>query len=152
MQTINIRARYKMLSNSSEHPVDIYEECPCSGRNLSRLLQPAIMTILAGRKLHGYAIVERLTKTPMPAGDRPDPTGVYRVLGAMEDRQLVTSSWDTSEHGPAKKVYELTPSGRKCLARWISSLSDYHRAIGKLLASARKASGQPRRSRRKEGA
>ena len=82
--------------------MDPYEDCPCSGTNLSRLLQPAIMTILAGHELHGYAVVERLTETAMLSGDRPDPTGVYRVLGVMDERGLVTSSWDTSEHGPAK--------------------------------------------------
>ena len=145
-----MRARYKMLSNSSEHPVDIYDDCPCSGTNLSRLLQPAIMTILAGGELHGYAIVDRLAETPVLAGERPDPTGVYRALNAMEERGLVTSSWDTSEHGPARKIYELTPQGHKCLARWISSLSDYHNAIGELLANAKKASARLKRSHRKE--
>jgi len=128
----------------------MYDDCPCSGTNLSRLLQPAIITILAGKELHGYAIVDRLAETPMLAGERPDPTGVYRGLSAMERRGLVTSSWDTSEHGPARKIYELTPQGHKCLARWISSLSDYHHAIGELLADARKASARLKRSHRKE--
>jgi len=110
------------------------------------LLQPAIMTLLAGRELHGYAVVEQLTGTPTLAGSRPDPTGVYRALRAMEERGFVTSAWDTSERGPAKKTYALTGSGRKCLARWISSLSDYHRAIGDLLANAREASVRLKRA------
>ena len=139
-----------MLSNNSEHPVDIHDNCPCSGANLSRLLQPAIMTILAGRELHGYAIADRLAGTPMLAGHRPDPTGVYRALSAMEKRGFVTSSWDTSERGPAKRIYDLTPQGDKCLVRWISSLSDYHSALGDLLADARRASARLRRSDRKE--
>ena len=139
-----------MLSNSSENPVDIYEDCPCSGTNLSRLLQPAIMTILADKELHGYAIVDRLAETPLLAGTRPDPTGVYRALSAMEKHGFVKSSWGTSERGPAKKIYELTPQGLKCLVRWISSLSEYHRAIGELLAEARKASTRLKSSRRKE--
>ena len=34
--------RYKMTSNKREHHiVDVYDDCPCSGANLSRLLQPA---------------------------------------------------------------------------------------------------------------
>jgi DNA-binding PadR family transcriptional regulator len=107
--------------------------------NLSKLLQPGIMTVLADGGLHGYAIVDRLTEIPTLGGTRPDPTGVYRMLSSMEEGGFVTSSWDASERGPAKKIYELSPAGRKCLARWISSLSDYHRAIGELLARARKA-------------
>ena len=126
------------------------DDCPCSGAHLSRLLQPAIMTILAGGGLHGYAIVERLAETAVLAGDRPDSTGVYRVLSTMEERGFVTSSWDTSERGPARKIYELTSPGDKCLARWVSSLSDYHRAIGELLERARKASARLKRSHRKE--
>ena len=88
----------------------------------------------------------------MLAGERPDPTGVYRALRAMEERGFVTSSWDTSERGPARKTYELTPSGHKCLARWICSLSDYHRAVGELLASAKEAAVRLKRIHRKEGA
>ncbi len=140
-----------MSSNSRRHPGDAYDGCPCSGANMGRLLQPAIMTLLAGKGLHGYAVVERLAETPTLGGSRPDPTGVYRVLSTMEAHGLVTSSWDTSERGPAKKIYELTPSGHQCLARWIVSLSDYHRAIGELLASVRKASARCKRSRRGAG-
>lgn len=143
--------RYKMTSSRRRHLVDTYDDCPCSGATLSRLLQPAIMTIIAGKGLHGYAIVERLAEAPTLAGDRPDPTGVYRALSMMEERGFVTSSWDTSERGPAKRVYELTSQGHKCLARWISSLSDYHRAIGELLENVKKASARLKRSGREEG-
>lgn len=124
------------------------DDCPCSGANLGRLLQPAIMTVLAGNRLHGYAIVGRLAETPTLAGARPDATGVYRVLSTMEERGLVTSSWDTPDRGPAKRTYRLTPLGDNCLARWVSSLSDYHRSIGHLLENARKASARLKRSHR----
>jgi len=137
-----------MNSNSSDNPVDAYDDCPCSGTNLSRLLQPAIMTILAEKSLHGYAIVERLAQTPLLGGDRPDPTGVYRALSGMEERGFVTASWDTSERGPAKKMYELTPGGHGCLARWTSSLAEYHRAIGALIEKAREASAHFQRAQR----
>jgi DNA-binding PadR family transcriptional regulator len=106
------------------------------------------MTLLAGGALHGYRVVQRLAATPVMAGSRPDPTGVYRMLRLMEKRGLVVSSWDFSASGPAKRQYRLTPEGRRCLGRWVKTLADYHRAIGGLLAAARQASagraGQPR--------
>ena len=139
------------MSNSRQYPVEPFEGCPCSGGSLGPLLQPAVMTVLADGRLHGYAIVERLADTPTLAGSRPDPTGVYRVLRAMEGRGFVASSWDTSERGPAKKVYRLTSPGRKCLARWIASLTAYHRAVGEVLANARKASARLKRTRRRRG-
>jgi poly-beta-hydroxybutyrate-responsive repressor len=132
-----------------------WDECPCSGATLARLIQPAIMTLLTGGPLHGYRIVQRLAKTPLVGGSRPDPTGVYRMLRLMEKRGLVGSSWDLSDSGPARRLYELTPEGRQCLGRWVETLTDYHRAIGRLLAAARQASAegatQPRdRNKRKK--
>jgi DNA-binding PadR family transcriptional regulator len=46
----------------------------------------------------------------------------------------VVSSWDLSDTGPAKRLYRLTPEGRRCLGRWVETLTGYHRAIGELLA------------------
>jgi len=136
------------MSTSRRSPKADRDECPCSGATLARLIQPAIMTLLAGGALHGYRIVQRLAKTPLLGGSRPDPTGVYRMLRIMEKRGLVVSSWDLSDSGPARRLYRLTPEGCQCLGRWVKTLTDYHRAIGGLLAAARQASagraGQPR--------
>jgi PadR family transcriptional regulator len=109
---------------------------------LAKLVHPAVMMILAHGRLHGYRIVQEAARTPILAGSRPDRTGVYRVLRGLEERGFVVSSWDLSQSGPARKSYCLTPEGRECLARWIETLEQYHRAIGKLLAAARNASGR----------
>jgi DNA-binding PadR family transcriptional regulator len=100
------------------------------------------MMILAKGPLHGYRIVQEAARTPILAGSRPDRTGVYRVLRGLEEGGYVVSSWQLSESGPARKSYCLTPEGRECLARWIETLEDYHRAVGKLLSAARKASSK----------
>ena len=106
---------------------------------MSKFVQPAIMTILAGGRLHGYRIVERAAKLPPFSGSRPDPTGVYRALRMMERRGLVVSAWDVSDSGPAKRSYQLTDHGRECFRRWIDTLDGHRRAIGKLLHAARRA-------------
>ena len=95
-----------------------WNACPCQGTTLAKLLQPAILTVLAEGELHGYCIVERLADMPVLSGSRPDSTGVYRFLRIMKDRGLLTASWDTTSKGPAKHVYHLTGEGRKCLIRW----------------------------------
>jgi len=61
---------------------------------------------------------------------------------------LAVSSWELSESGPARKSYRLTPEGKKCFARWIETLENYHRAVGKLLSDARKARARGASSRR----
>lgn len=128
------------MSTSGEALAASRDACPCAGATLARLIQPAVLTVLAGGARHGYRIVERLAASPVMAGNRPDPTGVYRVLRSMEKRRLVVGAWDLSDSGPARRRYRLTPAGRRCLGRWVATLAEYHRAIRGLLAAARKAS------------
>ncbi len=118
----------------------LHKDCPCSGGSLAKLVHPVVMMLLAESPRHGYRIVQEAAKTPILAGSRPDRTGVYRVLRNLERQGFVVSSWELSESGPARKSYRLTAEGRECLARWIETLEGYHRAIGKLLSAARKAS------------
>jgi poly-beta-hydroxybutyrate-responsive repressor len=115
------------------------DACPCAGVSLDKLVQPAILTILAEGGLHGYRIVQRIADLER---HRPDATGVYRSLRAMEKRGLVTSAWDVSGTGPAKKSYVLTEAGRDCLERWIETLERHRQAIGCLLVEARRASAR----------
>jgi PadR family transcriptional regulator PadR len=118
-------------------PVVQDDDCPCAGRSLAKLLQPAILAALTQGDAHGYVIVQRLSEMPMSAGEKPDPTGVYRFLRQMEERGHVTSEWDVSRAGPAKRLYHITESGRACLRRWVDTLSEYRDAIGHLLEITR---------------
>jgi DNA-binding PadR family transcriptional regulator len=111
-----------------------FTQCPCSGKTLARLLQPAAMAVLAAEPLHGYSIAERLQSLAVCQGHRPDPTGLYRLLKSMEKEGLVVSSWDLADSGPARRRYALTAQGRACLNRWKRTLDLYHQAVGELLA------------------
>jgi DNA-binding PadR family transcriptional regulator len=126
-----------MSSTRSTRLPDL-RKCPCTGGTLGKLVHPAVLTILAGGPLHGYRIVEHMAGMPVTVGKRPNPTGVYRVLQALEQEGHVTSRWDMSNRGPARKSYRLTSAGRQCLTQWIETLDDYRRAIGKLLSEARR--------------
>ncbi len=118
-------------------------DCPCSGRNLDKLIQPAVLAILAEKAQHGYRIVQGLSAMPMFKGHEPDNTGVYRFLNAMEVRGLLTSAWDISQSGPAKKLFDLTDSGRHCLAKWVATLREYRDQIGELLSHLQRATKMP---------
>jgi DNA-binding PadR family transcriptional regulator len=113
--------------------------CPCDGETLDRFIQPAILVVLAGGPLHGYRLVDRISELPGFAGQKPDASGVYRLLKGMEQKGLVASSWDISKSGPAKKCYQITSAGGQCLHRWIRTLENYRRGISALLGAARKA-------------
>jgi DNA-binding PadR family transcriptional regulator len=89
--------------------------------------------------MHGYGLAERVGALPSFAGDKPDVSGVHRYLKAMERKGLVLSSWDLSESGPAKKTYQLTAAGQRCLRRWVRTLEQYGETIAALLNTARSA-------------
>ncbi|MBN2271668.1 MAG: helix-turn-helix transcriptional regulator [Sedimentisphaerales bacterium] len=120
-----------------------FSKCPCTGKTLAKIVQPAVLAVLAEQPLHGYLIVQRLSEMMMFRGECPDPAGVYRVLRSMDRRGLVTSSWDLGKTGPAKRRFTLTPSGRACLKQWAQTLEHYARSIEDLLAMIREISREP---------
>ena len=102
---------------------------------------------LAQGPLHGYKLSERIGRLPMHGGRRPDVSGVYRFLKAMQRKGLVVATWDVSGSGPAKKCYEITPAGRQCLDRWIRTLEEFRTGIGALLKVARKSASTKRQGK-----
>lgn len=127
------------------------DHCPCTGATLNKFVQPALLATLAREPLYGYRIAEELGRFPIVKGEKPDTTGLYRALRSMEERGLVRSEWAHSEVGPDRRLYRLTHSGTACLEHWVGTLADYQRAIGDLLATAKKACARLKRSHRKEG-
>lgn len=136
------------MSPTRTHPVLDFQTCPCGGGTLDKLIQPAILVVLAAGPLHGYRLAERIGQMPMFGGQQPDASGVYRLLRLMERKQLVAAAWDLSQRGPAKRSYRITAAGRRCLARWIETLEDYRRGVGQLLRAARKAAADCERPAR----
>lgn len=132
-----------MTDNTVEAPgLDVlsdWDDCPCGGRTLDKLIQPAILVVLSAGPLHGYRLTEKIGELTACGGQEPDASGVYRCLRTMESKGLVASSWVLSEAGPAKRAYELTAAGHDCLRRWIATLENYRDGITGLLRAARKA-------------
>ena len=124
-----------------------FSRCPCTGKTLAKIVQPAVLAVLARQPLHGYLIVQRLRAMRMFHAECPDPAGVYRVLRSMDRRGLVTSSWDLGKAGPAKRRFTLTARGRACLKQWAETLEQYARSIEDLLATIREISHDRRAAR-----
>ncbi len=127
------------MSVTRECPEDELVGCPCTGDTLDKLIQPAVLAVLAEGPIHGYGLAERIGELPSFAGDKPDVSGIYRYLKAMESKGLVLSTWTLSKSGPAKKTYQITPAGQECLRRWVQTLEHYRDAITALLNTARRA-------------
>lgn len=72
------------------------------------MLRPCLLLLLAEEPGHGYDLVERLRSLGI---DRDGAGPLYQILRRLEGAGLVTSAWDASEAGPARRTYRLTALG-----------------------------------------
>lgn len=78
-------------------------------------LRPCLLLLLDERSDYGYDLRERaarLSGAPWDAGT------VYRVLNAMEDEGLASSTWEPSPNGPQRRRYKITVEGEAVLTVW----------------------------------
>lgn len=117
-----------------------FRNCPCRGDTLDKLIQPAILALLAEEPMHGYALADRMEAL---RGERPDLAGVYRCLASMRRRALVVSQWEAAECGPKRKIYRITEAGRECLECWVATLEQHTREVRGLLRAAKRSLAEP---------
>ena len=71
-----------------------------------------LLSVLANAPLHGYAVIEELRERG--GFELPEGT-IYPALHRLERAGLLESSWSAAS-GRRRRVYSLTPRGRKDLA------------------------------------
>ena len=82
-------------------------------------LRASLLLLLKEQPTHGYDLLIRLTDLGFKGAD---PGGLYRALRAMEQEGLMQSKWETSEMGPARRMYVLTEEGEDWLHAWAGIL------------------------------
>lgn len=87
---------------------------------VERFAEPALLLLLRERPAHGYDLLERLPE--LTGEPRVEMGNLYRLLRALEEEGLVSSEWDASSPGPAKRRYALTPTGARLLDQWAEAL------------------------------
>lgn len=101
------------------------DACP---RRIYRFLEPCLLLLVHCQEIHGYELADSLK--PFGFEQNPvDTSTIYRFLRDMEDRGFVTSRWDTSNAGPARRVYQTTKEGNRYLAWWIDDLRETARVL-----------------------
>ncbi len=85
--------------------------------------KPLILSLLGSGEAYGYEIIQRIEALSGGTLLWNDGT-LYPVLHRLEDQELVTSTWRTSEVGRRRKYYQLTERGRQTLEaekrQWLS--------------------------------
>lgn len=100
------------------------------------MLQTSLLAFLKNWNAYGYELTQRLAEAGMPDFDSGT---VYRTLRQLERSGLVSSFWDTSESGPARRRYSLTAAGELWLNGWVATINNYQA----VLQNAMKGLGVP---------
>ena len=91
-----------------------------------------LLAIVAAEPAHGYAIIEELKRRSAGAFDLPEGT-VYPALHRLERGGFLASSW-ASKTGRGRRVYRITGSGRRALARERRAWEGFTRAVEAVVA------------------
>ena len=94
-------------------------------------LQPFLLLALEQWQSHGYELIRRMSAFGFETLDRGS---VYRTLRQLEKDGLVTSGWDTSHDGPARRLYTLTDAGRLYLEACAASLRGYQMMLNQFFS------------------
>jgi PadR family transcriptional regulator len=73
-----------------------------------------LLSVLAARPAHGYAIITALRSRSDGTFDVPEGT-VYPALHRLDDARLLASSW-TDADGRKRRLYSLTSKGATAVA------------------------------------
>lgn len=76
------------------------------------MLRYAVLASLAATEAHGYELLSRLKEHGF---GRLTGGVIYPLLRRLEEEGLLSHRWDTQTRGPARKVLQLTESGREDL-------------------------------------
>lgn len=90
------------------------------------LLSSSLLAFLRRWNAYGYQLVQELSKSGLA---QFDSTTVYRTLRQLERAGLVSSFWDTSESGPARRIYALTKAGEAVLDIWLELFGRYQKVL-----------------------
>ena len=99
---------------------------------VERFAEPALLLLLRERPAHGYDLLERLPELTGEA--RVEMGNLYRLLRGLEEEELVSSEWDASSPGPAKRRYAITPAGERLLDHWVEALRRSQERTARFLA------------------
>ncbi len=107
--------------------------------NLYRFTEPIVLLVLARLgTAHGYQIAAEAAPLAVTHAGI-DGAAVYRTLRRLEATECVTSMWDTTGGGPARRLYTLTERGLEHLGEWAEVLGSISSSLGTILRESRRA-------------
>lgn len=98
---------------------------------LKGVLDLTVLKFLNAQDMHGYQIISQIRRS---FGVYFGASTIYPLLASLEKKGYLTSQWNTNGERP-KKVYMLTPEGKKRLTFTEDTLNFICRKLGLELAT-----------------
>ena len=112
--------------------------CGCSGNYPERRwTQFLILRVVYEKPLYGYKIVEHIKKLTRGRYEIKYGT-IYTLLHRMEKDGLLTSQWEKIKGTPDKRIYKVTPEGKKYLKIWLEMVIEKRRMMDKMVGFYKK--------------
>lgn len=94
-------------------------------RPSGEMLTAHLLALLKDWSGYGYELAKKLERDGFTGYNSGS---LYRTLRQMERSGLITSLWDTSATGPAKRIYSMTGAGSLFLRNWLKMV-DMHKSM-----------------------
>ncbi len=97
-----------------------------------RWMQFLLLRVIYEKPSYGYEIIKNIEK--ITDNQSIIKTGTaYTLLRRMEKEDLLKSVWKENEHGPAKRIYNVTPKGKKYLNAWLKTVIQRKKMINNMI-------------------
>ena len=106
------------------------------GEAIKGHLDLLLLSLLSDEPLHGYAVIEQLRVKSGEAFDLPEGT-IYPALHRLERERLIKSKWESGANARKRRLYTLTPSGRRTLRKRRADWSGFVSAVGAVVGEHR---------------
>lgn len=94
------------------------------------MLTAHLLAMLNGWSAYGYELAQRLEESGLGTYNKGS---IYRLLRQLEESGMVSSTWDTSKDGPARRIYDLTDGGSLFLENWMTMIKMHQNFITGLM-------------------
>lgn len=94
-----------------------------------------VMAVLSKGPAHGYGISKAIREQSGSALKLGEGQ-LYPILHELEESGFVAAEWEIQEGDPPRRVYTLTPKGKKELAKRAAKWSEFANAVSSVLSAA----------------
>lgn len=91
--------------------------------------------------MHGYLLAKIVAERSDGMLSLPEGT-LYPLLHELEADRLVEATWDTSPAGRRRRIYRITPRGKRELGDWRTRWAALTQLVGAVLVAPRLATNR----------